>query len=523
MEKEYESIKNVKCGKWTVVYHSLLGMPVLMNDNAVDIFYSKDVDRNDYQIDDSQWSQIEGIKKKYFEKNDSSVREALDEQAYQYIKKISNAQSIDSLSLYVTTACNFGCKYCIHFSSVNSLEKKADKTFKKFMSFDLAKESVDIYMRSLRTAGKKHAEIEIIGGEPLLNWEVVRQVLDYTYGTYQDEFDINFGIVSNLTLLTDEIVEYFKKYKIPIFTSLDGEKEYNDKVRVYKNGAPTYDDIFKGIKLAKEHNHPIPGFNFTLSDMTDDALSKEYIEKVLKEDFASIHGDYNFMGVNKSNHEKAVKRLLEIFKIALDNNSQMNGTFSCPFVNLMNGHYHKEVTTFCDKLKGNNFSVTPEGELLICNYVPVRVGNIHSLQEVFNSPEYKDVIRGFLSGQKKYCRGCAIEGVCSGGCPAGGAIKEDEELINREMCYVYQNTFIGLIRLAVESLEKGDSSTRKLFYRSKELERILSIMKKNRTDKEVIMEPLGGIRMNLCSGGLAFDDSNKEYSYWYRKLLDGNK
>jgi len=107
----------------------------------------------------------------------------------------------------LTSQCNMKCVYC----------QASTHECGQMMTKDIAEKSVDLALQS----PNHHLSFEFQGGEPLLNFEVLRHIVEYTEAKEVDKH-IEFNLVSNLTLLTDEMIEFINAHNINISTSLDG-------------------------------------------------------------------------------------------------------------------------------------------------------------------------------------------------------------------------------------------------------------------------------------------------------------
>ncbi|MBQ7358470.1 MAG: radical SAM protein [Lachnospiraceae bacterium] len=148
------------------------------------------------------------------------------------------------LILETSERCNMRCKYCFEDAKTRGANMNTDtaiKAFKKFISLEACGDSICI---------------EFNGGEALLNFEMIKKVVpQMVEGAKSAGKKIKFTIQTNGTLLTREMASFFKKYEFAVGISIDGVGTYNDN-RVYCNGAGTFDDIVKGIKLLKEYGIP---------------------------------------------------------------------------------------------------------------------------------------------------------------------------------------------------------------------------------------------------------------------------
>lgn len=172
------------------------------------------------------------------------------------INKITNfyksryAHLFEGTTLHIVTPtlrCNHKCIYC-YASSKPLKERKYD------MDRKTAKAVVDFIFQ----CPAKGISIEFQGGEPLLNFSIVQFIVDYGKKlSKKKKKNVNFRLVTNLTLMDEEKLKYFIKNNVYLNSSLDGPKEVHDKNRKYENGKGSYDDVVHWIKILKERKVPI--------------------------------------------------------------------------------------------------------------------------------------------------------------------------------------------------------------------------------------------------------------------------
>lgn len=145
------------------------------------------------------------------------------------------------LILQVTQRCNFACRYCHkrHVESARFDNEQSD------MSFDIAKRSVDFFIN--HSQDSEFINIYFYGGEPLLKYELIKQVVEYVICRIHTK-EINFHITTNASLLSDDIVRFFVKYKFKVSISLDGDSERQNWARKFANGKPTFDIVWKNAE-----------------------------------------------------------------------------------------------------------------------------------------------------------------------------------------------------------------------------------------------------------------------------------
>ncbi|PKP57115.1 radical SAM protein [Candidatus Atribacteria bacterium HGW-Atribacteria-1] len=154
------------------------------------------------------------------------------------------------LILIITENCNLRCKYCVYSENYTNTRVLRNVN----MDFETAKKAIEKYFFSFfRVKSKNPVLIPTIGfygGEPLLNFELIKKVVDYFTKTYDQK--IYFGLTTNATLLNDEMINFFVKYNFGIAISLNGHKEEHDRLRVYANGTGSFDRVMRNIKRIKK-------------------------------------------------------------------------------------------------------------------------------------------------------------------------------------------------------------------------------------------------------------------------------
>ena len=161
-----------------------------------------------------------------------------------------------------TNICNLCCKYCfigelndkqVQYISNETLENTIDKLYQENKKFKIKKTTIIFY-----------------GAEPLIALNQIKYACDYCQTKYKGFFD--FAIVTNGTLITEDIIEMFKKYNFTVGISLDGPKLINDKNRLFKNSnGSVYDKVCETISLIKQTD-----INFGLSmTLTKEVLKDE--------------------------------------------------------------------------------------------------------------------------------------------------------------------------------------------------------------------------------------------------------
>ncbi len=160
-------------------------------------------------------------------------------------RKRAAQQKVDFRVLYLilTNNCNFNCKYCYE----KGLMPKS-----KDMSAELAKKSIDVMLYNLHADANKPYYLYFYGGEPLLNFPVLKSAtLYFRRETSKLKAEAYVSVVTNGSVLTEEIVKFLKDNDVDLSISLDGNKSINDSKRTTKGGSSAYESASKAIGLAQ--------------------------------------------------------------------------------------------------------------------------------------------------------------------------------------------------------------------------------------------------------------------------------
>jgi uncharacterized protein len=148
-----------------------------------------------------------------------------------------------SLYLLVSQSCNMGCAYCLN-------GKKTYQTGETLMmDRGIAFRSVERCLSDIAPGGR--LEIVFFGGEPMLNWPLVKETIRYCEDSLKQkcpEKEIRYHVTSNLTLLPADLIDWAKRFHITFLCDVDGPAEIHNACRPFKNGGPTHNAIVGNIR-----------------------------------------------------------------------------------------------------------------------------------------------------------------------------------------------------------------------------------------------------------------------------------
>ena len=211
----------------------------------------------------------------------------------------------------ITLRCEHSCPYC-------QVSRQSEDKSNFDMSEEVAEKSLDLVFKS----PSKFLKIEFQGGEPLLNFELIKKIVFSAKNrANQANKNITFVIATNLALIDDTILSFCKEHNIEISTSLDGPKEIHNKNRP-RPGGDSYERTVQGIRKAQDKLGP----NHVSALMTTTEASlenvKEIIDEYIKHDLGGIFlrplSPYGFALKTKTYSKYRVNRWLEFYKEGLD-------------------------------------------------------------------------------------------------------------------------------------------------------------------------------------------------------------
>ena len=238
-------IHQYKLNGFNVVLDVFSGSVHMVDDVAYDIIamYETSTDEEIVAAMLEKYGESEGV-------NESEIRECLEdiaglkssgklftEDEYAEIGKSyrHSRNVIKALCLHVAHTCNLNCSYC--FASQGKYHGE-----RAVMSAEVGKRAIDFLIEN---SGSNHnLDIDFFGGEPLMNWNVVKELV--TYGREQERLhdkNIRFTLTTNGVLLDDEVTDFCNREMHNVVLSLDGRKEVHDRFRVDYNGRGSYDFI----------------------------------------------------------------------------------------------------------------------------------------------------------------------------------------------------------------------------------------------------------------------------------------
>ncbi len=323
---------------------------------------------------------------------------------------------VKALCLHIAHDCNLACRYC--FAGEGEYRGK-----RALMSFEVGKKALDFLIAS--SGSRRNLEVDFFGGEPLMNWEVVKQLVEY--GRSQEELHgkrFRFTLTTNGVLLNDEIMEFCNREMSNVVLSLDGRKEVNDRMRPFLRGAGSYDLIVpKFQKFAESRgqtNYYVRGtftrnnldFSQDIIHFADLGFKQMSMEPVV----ASPQEPYAI-------REEDLPRILEEYdKLAVEyikrKREGRGFNFFHFMIDLQQGPCVAKRLSGCGS--GTEYlAVTPWGDLYPCHQFVGQEGFLlGNVDEGITNTQVRDEFKLCNVYAKEKCRNCFARFYCSGGCAA---------------------------------------------------------------------------------------------------------
>ncbi|MEG1719875.1 MAG: thioether cross-link-forming SCIFF peptide maturase [Clostridia bacterium] len=331
-------------------------------------------------------------------------------------EKYSKNLPLKAVCLNVAHSCNLKCDYC--FAS------KGDYTTGKIlMSLEVGKKAIDY---CIENSGNRHnIEIDYFGGEPLLNFDVVKEITEYAkkQGEIHNKH-FRFTITTNGVLLDDDKIKYINEEMSNVVLSLDGRKEVNDKIRKTYNDDSCFDTIVpkfqKLVKARGDKEYYVRGtFTKYNLDFTNDVLKMHELGFKHLSVEPAISNEKEDYSITSENIDEICLEYEKLLKILIDkkrNGEEIN--FFHFLIDIDGGPCAIKRTKGCGS--GTEYiCVTPEGNIYPCHQFVGKeefiMGNV--FEKKINS-DIKNTFENANLINKDDCNDCFSKYYCSGGCNA---------------------------------------------------------------------------------------------------------
>ena len=323
---------------------------------------------------------------------------------------------IKALCLHVAHTCNLSCSYC--FASQGKYHGE-----RAIMSFDVGKRALDFLVEN--SGDRRNLEVDFFGGEPLMNWQIVKDLVAYARSIEKDAGkNFRFTLTTNGVLLDDEVTDFCNREMHNVVLSLDGRKEVNDRFRVDVAGNGSYERIVpnfqrfvakrgdKSYYMRGTYTHYNPDFTNDLFHMADLGFTELSMEPVVcapgdpcaltEEDFPVLCEQYEILAKDMLRRWREGKPI----------------TFYHYMVDLKHGPCIYKRVSGCGS--GTEYmAVTPWGELFPCHqFVGDPKYSLGNIWDGVTNAAVQGEFRACNAYSRPDCKDCWARLYCSGGCAA---------------------------------------------------------------------------------------------------------
>ena len=332
------------------------------------------------------------------------------------VLKARSGDVVKALCLHVAHTCNLNCSYC--FASQGKYHGE-----RALMSFETGKQALDFLIE--HSGSRRNLEVDFFGGEPLMNWAVVKQLVAYAREVEQTHNkNFRFTLTTNGMLIDDEVIDFCNREMSNVVLSLDGRKEIHDRLRVDYAGNGSYDRIvpkFQRLVAARggrnyymrgTFTHANPDFTRDLFHMADLGFTELSMEPVVcapddpaaltPEDIEVVKQQYELLAVDMLRRKREGKPI----------------TFYHYMLDLTEGPCIYKRISGCGS--GTEYmAVTPWGDLYPCHqFVGEEQYLLGNIWDGVTNTELREKFRACNAYARPGCEGCWARLWCSGGCAA---------------------------------------------------------------------------------------------------------
>ncbi len=323
---------------------------------------------------------------------------------------------VKALCLHIAHDCNLACRYC--FAEEGEYHGR-----RALMSFEVGKKALDFLIAN--SGSRRNLEVDFFGGEPLMNWKVVKDLV--AYGRQQEKIhnkNFRFTLTTNGVLVNDDVIEFCNKEMGNVVMSVDGRKEVHDFMRPFRKGTGSYDLVVpKFRKWADSRNqdkyyargtftHYNLDFSKDVLSLADQGFKQISVEPVVApecEDYALKPEDL----------PKIFEEYDQLAKELIKRKKEGRGfNFFHFMIDLTGGPCVYKRLSGCGS--GTEYlAVTPWGDFYPCHqFVGEEKFLMGNVDEGITKPEIRDAFKDCNVYAKDKCKNCFARFYCSGGCAA---------------------------------------------------------------------------------------------------------
>lgn len=369
----------------------------------------------------------------------------VDDNAREFFQK---EKDYDALKL-ITDDCNLACSYCVNqFGKKPETPRRPEHHIRAVVD-----DCVDQYFARKIANGKTGGELFFNGGEILLEWPLIRRTVERIAVKYKD-VKMKYGINTNLTLLTREIAEFFKKYQFKVHISIDGYPESHNRTRIYHNGNGSFDDIMEKVKLYREvfGEDGMPMYQGTIED--PEQFDPEEVYKMEKYGFKAARLAPNLLGSTEEDAAAKAEMMAKFLELNDDRTFKVTEMIFTRMKKKVNLEEYRFVFN-CRGLSaaptmGIDLNLSTLSVSQICGFTAGTALPLDALDGDIYSPKLWEVSYRFIKQRMdrvlEHCLDCRLAAICMGGCILSGLDKWNR--LNQPACAYQKEMWKTYIRKA---------------------------------------------------------------------------
>lgn len=342
--------------------------------------------------------------------------------------RVQSGSLVSILRINMSTDCNMRCKYC--YMEKPTVQRGKDD-HASTMSLGIALDAIDAFVDNAVDNGKRRLSIRYIGGEPLLNKDVLEKTMHHAEELCKkNNIYVTHLICTNGLLIDEQFIAFLKTFAdAQVLISLDGVKEINDRVRVDAAQNGTFDRVIDKIKLLVKND-----ISFGVPAVVDSyglRSVKQFIAELSRIGVKriGINPPYKFDedDCEFSTMDALVDGYFDTWREAKKLGIQISGKAYLPEWHAMHGHIAN-----CEGM-GRAIVVDPDGHVSLCDKIADNLGTIYNLSNVFKTDTYEHFAMR-VKGNIKACEDCEVSYLCNGGCLAEARNSYNSDNLSGKHC-----------------------------------------------------------------------------------------
>ncbi|MTK12443.1 MAG: SPASM domain-containing protein [Clostridiaceae bacterium] len=321
--------------------------------------------------------------------------------------KKAKPDGINTIRLVIAQKCNLACKYC--YGDSGGYNNKG------LMSMETAKKAIDFLFEN--AGDQRKLEIIFFGGEPLMNFQVVKDTVFYANKLAQERNkELKLSITTNGLMISDEISEFLIKNKFYVTLSIDGNKDVHDSNRIFPCGPGSYDETVQSIGKIRGKCNVIARGTVTRNGLNI-IESFKHLESI-GFDRIGLHtcvemlddNDYDILA-------KEYRKLVEIFSNLIENKEYNKAAKITNIVLLLRRIHNRSIKSNTCRAATSSLTIDKDGNIYPCHrFINEKDFNLGNIYKEFNLTKFNHIKNEIQVEHNKICDKCWAINYCGGGC-----------------------------------------------------------------------------------------------------------